>query len=334
MLARVPVDSFLVRKAWPDVESAWSDDFWSHLASYRIDFLRLRVAPLLRFVSDIDVAAETFTNKVERLALAMLKGVAPPDQLQSIAEDVARLPQEIRERPSKKDAAQLALSAALASATRAQLTEIIRELAPEMKNKQRVDNPFLAIDLPDFIATAQHVIVMPNGTPVHVEEYRKRIDQRILRIADEHPALRALRDGKTPNSEELIDLERVLHNELETPDINFSGKAARAVYGLKWDNHVGFLGLLRHVLELDAIPDYASVVERSFEEHITSHRYTGNQIAFLRAVEDIFLSSRRLSESDLYDAPQLAAFGRNAVERLFSPVQVEDLVRLTEGLAV
>ena len=67
---------------------------------------------------------------------------------------------------------------------------MIRELAPEMKNKRRADNPFLAIDLPDFIATAQHVIVMPDGTPVHVEEYRKRIDQRILRIADEHPALR------------------------------------------------------------------------------------------------------------------------------------------------
>jgi len=211
---------------------------------------------------------------------------------------------------------------------------MIRELAPEMKNKKRADNPFLAIDLPDFIATAQHVVVMPNGTQVHVEEYRKRIDQRILRIADEHPALRAVREGHTPTPDQLIDLERILHNELESPDINFSDKAARTVYGLKWDNHVGFLGLLRHVLALDAIPDYASVVGRSFEEHITSHQYTGDQIRFLRAVEDVFLSTRRLSESDLYDSPQLTAFGRNAVERLFSPVQREDLVRLTEELAV
>ena len=70
-----------------------------------------------------------------------------------------------------------------------------------MKNKRRADNPFIAIDLPDFIATAQHVIVMPNGTPVHVEEYRKRIDQRILRIAEEHPALRAMREGRAPTSD-------------------------------------------------------------------------------------------------------------------------------------
>jgi EcoEI R protein C-terminal len=88
------------------------------------------------------------------------------------------------------------------------------------------------------------------------------------------------------------------------------------------------------VLALDAIPDYASVVSASFEEYITSHRYTGDQIRFLRAVEDVFLSSRRLSEDDLYDSPRLASLGRNAVDRLFSPIQVEELVRLTEGLAV
>ena len=248
MLARIPTDSFLVRKAWLDVESAWTDDFWSHIDAQRIEFLRLRVAPLLRFVPDVDVAAETFTNKVERLALAMLTGAASPDQLASIAEDVSRLPQEIRDRTAKATSSRLALSPGLAEATRAQLTEIIRELAPEMKNKRRADNPFIAIDLPDFIATAQHVIIMPDGTPVHVEEYRKRIDQRILRIADEHPALRALRDGRVPTDDQLIDLERILHNELESTDIKFSDKTARTVYGLKWDNHVGFLGLLRHVL--------------------------------------------------------------------------------------
>lgn len=333
MLTRVPIDSFLVRKAWPDVESAWTDDFWAHPNLQRIDFLRLKVAPLLRYAPDVDVAAETFANKIERLALAMLAGAPPPNQLVSIAEDVGRLPQEIRGRASKTASAGLALSPALANASRAQLTEMIRELAPEMKNKRRADNAFIAIDLPDFIATAQHVIVMPNGTQVHVEEYRKRIDQRILRIADEHPALRAIREGRSPTSEQLIDLERVLHNELESSDISFSDKAARAVYGLKWDNHVGFLGLLRHVLALDAIPDYASVVGHSFEDYITSHRYTGDQIRFLRAVQDIFLSTRRLSEADLHDAPQLATFGRNAVDRLFSPIQVEDLVQLTEGLA-
>ena len=73
---------------------------------------------------------------------------------------------------------------------------------------------------------------------------------------------------------------------------------------------------------------------RCFEKHITSHRYTGDQIRFLRAVQDVFLNNQRLAEADLYDAPALSAFGRNAVERLFGEVGVRELVHLTEELAV
>jgi type I site-specific restriction endonuclease len=126
MLARLPLDSFLIRKVWRDVQTAWTDDFWSRPSTQAIDFLRLKVAPLLRYVPDVDVAAETFTNKVERLALAMLNGQPSPDQLASIADDVARLPQATRDQPSKKQSAQVALSNALAQATRAQLAELSR----------------------------------------------------------------------------------------------------------------------------------------------------------------------------------------------------------------
>jgi type I restriction enzyme R subunit len=334
MLARVPVDSFLVRKAWPDVESAWTNDFWTRPTAQSIDFLRLRVGPLLRFVPDVDVAAETFTNKVERLALAMLKGGSTPNLLTSISDDVVRLPEATRNRPAKKSSAQLALSASLAQATRAQLTELIRELAAEMKNRRRQDNPFLAIDLPDFIAAGSHIIITPAGTPVHVEEYRRRIEARILKIAQNHSALKAVQEGRQPSQDDLIDLERILHNELKSPDIAFSDKTARAVYGLKWDNRVGFLGLIRHVLELDAVPDYEAVVSKAFEGYIASQPYNADQIRFLRAVHDVFLSKGRLSEDDLRAAPQLQAFGRNAVDRLLSPIQVDDLVHLTEELAV
>jgi type I restriction enzyme, R subunit len=69
MLARVPLDSFLVLKAWPDVETAWTDDLWSRPSTQTIDFLRLKVAPLLRFVPDVDVAAETFAKKVPKRSL-------------------------------------------------------------------------------------------------------------------------------------------------------------------------------------------------------------------------------------------------------------------------
>lgn len=43
----------------------WTEAFWSNVTQDRIDALRLRVGPLLRFVPDVvDIAAETFAYKV------------------------------------------------------------------------------------------------------------------------------------------------------------------------------------------------------------------------------------------------------------------------------
>ena len=125
----------------------------------------------------------------------------------------------------------------------------------------------------------------------------------------------------------------MLHHELTEGDIQLSAKTARQAYGLNLDNRLGFLGFVRHVLALEAIPDYEAVVAGGFQTHVTNHSYNADQIRFLRAVQEVFLTKRRLSEADLYDPP-LTNFGRNAVERLITPDEVRELVQLTERLAV
>ena len=44
------------------------------------------------------------------------------------------------------------------------------------------------------------------------------------------------------------------------------------------------------------------------------------------------LAKRTLVEADLYDPP-LTNFGRNAVERFFTPQEIGDLLQLTQSLA-
>jgi len=73
-------------------------------------------------------------------------------------------------------------------------------------------------------------------------------------------------------------------------------------------------------------------VQRAFEHHIVAHRYNADQIRFLRAVQELFLKQRRLAEADLYEPP-LTVFGRNAVDRYFSPAEVRDILNLTDKLA-
>jgi len=328
MIGRIPRDSFPVKKVWMQIATAWDDDFWTLITPAKLDFLRLQVAPLLRFAPEVDVAAETFTHKVERLKLQILQAGPTPQLLQSIAEDVSLLP-DVAELVRTSPSAALALSSDLATATPAQLTQVIRDLAPQMKTRRDRPSGFLKIDLPDFIAAHGYISVGEGGQQILIEEYKRRVDARVLEIVEKHPALAALRAGQDVTDEQLVDLERTLHRELGRDDIQLSSRNIRIAYGLRVDN---FLAFLSHLLALDTLPDYPQVVQRSFEQHIQAHNYNAEQIRFLRSVQQVFLAKRSLVEADLYDPP-LTNFGRNAVERYFTPQQIGDLLQLTQSLA-
>ncbi|MFO0967417.1 MAG: DEAD/DEAH box helicase family protein [Gemmataceae bacterium] len=328
-IERIPRESFPVKKVLHEVESAWTDEFWNLLTAKKAEFLTLKVAPLLRFAAEVDVAAETFTHKCERLKLQKLKSQARPELLQSIAEDVSLLPPNVLEDPAKKASIELALSQSLAEATPAQLTKLALDLAPEMKNRRNRPSAFLKIDLPDFIEARGVVSVGEGGKRILVEEYRQRVESRIMELIANHPALEAIRQGQEVSDEQLIDLERILHRDLAAGDLPVSPDSIRKAYGLKVDN---FLAFLRHVLAVETLPDYGQVVQRAFERFIAAHHYNADQIRFLRSVQEVFLKKRKLEEADLYEPP-LTVFGRNAVDRFFTPQEIKELLELLHTLA-
>jgi type I restriction enzyme R subunit len=328
-IARIPLEAFPVKRVFGDVEQAWGDEFWRFVGPQMVEFLRLQVGPLLRFVAGVDVAAETFAHKVERLKLETLHGGASIKLSQSVAEDVRLLPPSILQAARLVESVQLATSLRLATATAAQLTRLAQDLAPEMRNRRNRPSAFLTIDLPDFVEARGLISLGAGGQQVYVEEYRRRVEGRVLRLVEGHPAFQAIRAGREPTDEQLIELERTLHRELGGADIDLSAANMLKAYGLRVDS---FLGFMRHILSLDAIPDYSEVVQRAFSRYIEDHQFTADQIRFIRSVQEVFLGKKALAEDDLY-APPLTSFGRNAVERYFNPNQVRDLLALADGLA-
>src|SRR5207247_6002136 len=119
-------------------------------------------------------------------------------------------PTEVLQDAHKKASVNLALAQALAEATPAQLTQLITDLAPEMKNRRNRPSAFLKIDLPDFIAARGIVSVGEGGKQILVEEYRQRIEKRVLELVANHPALEAIRQGQEVTDAQLVDLERIL----------------------------------------------------------------------------------------------------------------------------
>jgi len=329
-IAQIPLDSFAVKKLYAEIEEVWGDHFWQYLTQASLDFLRMRVGPLLRHVADVDVAEATFTSKVERLRYQLLTKKVQPDLLESIAEDVKLLPQFVHEKDACKESIRICLSARLSSATPLELFQVVDTLASQMKYKREQQSAFVVLDLPDFIETRGYITLSDGGERIFVQEYRERVERKILEIVETHPTIEAIRKGQAVSDQQLIELESTLRKELGHGDIELTTDNIRKAYGLKVGSLLTFL---RHLLELDSLPDYETVVRRRFEEHIARHQYNADQIRFLRAVHSVFLEKRyRLQLADLYEGP-LETFGVNAVDRLFTTRDVDELLALTQELA-
>ncbi len=326
---RIPTEAFTVKKVLPTIERAWTLAFWTRITTADIEFLKTQVGPLLRLASEVDVAAETFISKVERTKLGVLQGTPKPADLQAIADDVGRLPDFVRRDPVLRPSIDLCLSSALADATPAQLTEVGAMLAPQMRYRMETPSAFLTLDLPDFIAASGYITLSEGGERLYVAQYRERVEARINALADGDPTIQAIQEGRTVTELELVALERTLRETLGARDVQLTTDNIRKAYGLKL---ASFLGFLRHVLALENVPDYGTVIQRLFDAHSEQHTYTADQLRFLRVMQAVLIKKRHLGRADLYEG-DFSAFGDDAVDRLFTGPEIDELLHFAERLA-
>ncbi|GAB4457164.1 MAG: DEAD/DEAH box helicase family protein [Anaerolineales bacterium] len=330
MVQRIPRESLLVRHALPDIEDVWEDGFWNYLLPSSIEKLRLRVAPHLRFAPEVDVPAETFASKLERLKLLRRKGQKTEALSLSIAEDVASLPENLLT-PKQLTLKRACTVPMLENAAFAELDDLRRELAEMMKKRQKDSAPLELNFLRDEIALRGYVILTKSGEQMYVEQYREKVEKRILELVERHPAMQSIQRGEIPDDALLLDLERTLTRELAQSDLELTPDMLKKVFAHSADS---FLGLVRQALEMDSLPDYRELVTRQFERYITARRYNADQIRFLRAVQSVFLQKRRLETADLYDAPALVGFGQDAVERWFTESEIDEIIAFANRLEV
>jgi type I restriction enzyme R subunit len=214
------------------------------------------------------------------------------------------------------------------SATPEQLTEVGKKLAPQMKNRKDNPSAFLKLDLPDFIAASGYITLSEGGERLYVTQYRERVEKRINDLAENHPTILAIQQGRPVTELQLVALERTLREVLSANDVLLTTDNIRKAYGLKLNS---FLGFLRHVLSLDNLPDYGTVIQKCFDDHIKQHAYNADQLRFLRVMQTVLVKKRRLVLADLYEG-DFTAFGDDAVERTFTAPQISELMAFTQQL--
>lgn len=331
LIARIPTDSFTVRQQLAAVREAWDDDFWKMITKKKLEFLRLQVGPLLRFAAGVNPAEAFFTSKMDRYGLTRMQNKDAETQLKIIQEDVARLQTNIAEVAAHIDTINQVLSWHVGTrhaVSPRMIDEARDELAPLMKYKRPEDYEPFELGLDDIMESRKWVILHEDAQPMHVEEYRKRIEAKIMQLADSHPTIRKLRADEDVSDEDLIRLEQMLEAELGTEEFSLDDENMFCAFGVRVGSLVDFL---KHVLDLAPLPTQEDVVRRAFDAFILEHNYNADQSRFLRAVQSVFLQRHKLEEDDLYEPP-LTNFGENAVERLFRDGEIEELMEMVKNL--
>lgn len=329
-VARIPLQSFSVKKVFKDVKDAWEDDFWKYISEEKLEFLRLKVAPLLRFVPNVHAPEAFFVSKMERCGLAHLQHKDLQSHIKSIREDVSLLPTNIAEVRARQKYIDAVLSNDFwLSKNLTSIDEVKDALAPVMRYKRDRPSLIFELGLDDIIAMRKWVFLRKDSHRMYVEEYRNLIEEKIEKIAAKHPTIAKLKTGGEVGAEELIRLEESLETELGTDEISLDDENMLKAFGVRVGSLVDFL---KHVLKIEALPSYETVVRKAFDAFILEHNYNADQSRFLRVVQSVFLQRRQLELADLYEEP-FTNFGTNAADKLFTGDELEELISLARRLA-
>ena len=88
---------------------------------------------------------------------------------------------------------------------------------------------------------------------------------------------------------------------------------------------------LKYVLKPEHLPNFAGLVQKAFDAFILEHNYNAGQTSFLRTVQTVAMQKQKLDVAGLYEPP-FTNFGLNAVKKLFSEKDVEEILELTKRL--
>lgn len=300
MIARLPVESAGVREERKLLEDVGRDSFWVTLTAEKFQVLSLRVAPLMRFLADADLARLSFDAKCLDFVLAAL--AVDKDAIGAAAEkirdDIIRLPPE-----------QADVKPHVALITRAHQTgwtdeltvdDVLRLralLGPLMHFKQPEPVHIITLDIDDVFQEQRWIAAGPEGTEFETGEYRDCAIARIKELGKSVPALQKLLLG-----EELVDSDVAsIETALNQPELYIRAETLQQAFRAP---HAGLLALLRHALGLAPLETRETAVRQAIEAFTADRGYLAvEELLFVRLFTRRLIDAGRVSRADLFEEP-------------------------------
>lgn len=333
---KLPKESEHLLRHLDDIQKVEDPRFWNAKGVDIMTFLRTKIAPLMKYQSDVQLKPSSFVLKCENLLFTKLELSSNPDWIEQplsekiineICEAVTRLPpsiNEVREKQSLIDSL-LYDKSYWKNIDVDKILQIRDELAPLMIYQQSEPVRVIQIRMNDVIQQRGTIRYGPDMQEDHVEVYREKVEKKIRELADKNPAIQKIKNNQTPTDEELETLER----DLMSSELNITEENLRKAFDRPSGSFVDFIKVILGLLKF---PNPRDLIEEAFSAHLIKKNYMNpDQIDFIRILESVLLSKKHVEYKDFFDSP-FTELGSASPTPLFKKEELLEMVGLCKVL--
>ncbi len=332
-IKNLPENSITVKENRRNIDKAISDSIWQNLDQKSFEFLEKNIAPLMRFQSDLNLFQSQFLFKTEKLGLILLHDNEDDiDQVRkSIIEDIKRLPRNLSAVKEKEEHIKTVLSNEFWQSLDYGKCEYIKEhLTDIMKYKLKEEREILKLDLDDLVVDRKWIEFGPDGQGDYADNYREKVEQKVLDLAAMHPTLVKIKDDVPIAIADILELEDTLNG----PDLFISEDNLQKAFDKPYGTFIQFV---KSILGKYRFPDVEELINDSFNTYVVERNnrsaLSSEQIRFLRVVKNVFAQKKHIEYNDLFEPP-FTTFGVDAASRLFADDELKEIIDIFNQIKI
>lgn len=327
MISSLPKESISIKESRHIIERVENKDFWKYLD---FDYLIQFVAPLMRYMENINLDEYSFKLKCTNLKIALLENnIERKDKIKrAIKEDLNCLTPSLSITAVKKVQSEIFKASSedfWETLTLDSVNEIEEKIIPIIKYKRKDPVELPDTHVPDIIAERKWIKFGPNNEGEYVSIYREKVENKIKALVENNEIIKKIKTNKKVTDKELRELEKLFYDREIFSSDNDLSKAYKMPKGV-------FVNLIKDIAH-EALKE--EQIKLRFDNFLKENNFNSDQSRFLRIVKNVFLDkikrNETLSELDLY-VGLVESEGFNAVERLFEKSQVGKILEFFKNL--
>jgi len=309
------------------------DTTWEYLDISPDGRLYRFIAPLMRFLPDLDEPTLLFELHTEELAVAYLHN--DTDLIarlrEQLLDELERLPKHLPEVKAVERMRTWPQSTDFWTHLDMQrILELQKELKPVMRYRESRPHVLIKLSLPDTVSVRRWITYGPAGEGAFVDDYRGQVEAWVKEMAEHVPTLIKIKQRQQPDVAEMQALATLLNK----PDLFIREEILRQVYE---NPTMRLIDFVRHVLDVQRQPSREERIEAAIQRFLHEHPgFNSIQRRFVYTLQSVLMLQSEEDGQDLaaFTSAHLmqAPFNRiGKADDLFSAHELAELVQFANN---